>query len=631
MKAEHGDADDLLAAGIRPRERILIIGPVLPYRGGIAQHTTMLHRALREQSECLTISFSRQYPRWLFPGKSDKDENLTGHVEEGVEFIIDSVNPLTWYRALSLAKRFSPRLVVFPWWHVYWTPCFAWFGRKFRREGFEIVFLCHNSVEHEDARWKSLLSDLALSYANRFVVHTAVDKNNLLARFPDRPINVHPLPVFDHFPQPSVVLPRRAKLELLFFGFVRPYKGLDVLLAAMTRLKNEDVFLSIVGEFWNGEHETLKFIGDYEIADQIEVVARYVSDDEAAAYFERCDVVILPYHSATGSAVIPLAYHYGKPVIATRVGGMPDVVKDGKTGTLIEPGSSIELAGAIKDLLTKAILCDADEISKIKDRMTWSGLAEAVIGLTPKDANTYPQTYSEPQRTHAILDMRSREHKAKKIATLVGRNGKTSFCKVLEIGTGSGFIAAYFSQLNAVEVHAVDIADERQINEGFQFQRVEGTTLPFADETFDLVISNHVVEHVGNSLEQAHHLSEIFRCLQHGGLLYFAVPNRWRLFEPHYKLPMLSWFPDKFASVCVRLFNRGSHYDCKPLSQREAVDLLNRSGFDCVDVTLDAIPLTGVLEGGWLTRQITGLPKAFWRLFSPIMPTLIFVCRKPSL
>lgn len=630
MTMRQRNAVESLSAGRESSDRILLIGPVLPYRGGIAQHTTMLHRVLREQVDCLTISFSRQYPRWLFPGKSDKDENLVGHSEDGVEYLIDSINPLSWVRAVKRVREFAPRLVIFPWWHVYWAPCFAWLCSQLKKDGIEIVFLCHNAVEHEDVRWKRLVADFVLSSANRFVVHTEVDKKNLLKRFPDTPAKVHLLPVFDHFPPPTIVLPRRAKLELLFFGFVRPYKGLDVLLEAMVHLEKDDVQLSIVGEFWNGESEALKFIVDHEIAAKIEIVGRYVSNDEAAAYFTRCDVVVLPYHSATGSAVIPLAYHYGKPVIATRVGGVPDVVEDGITGTLVEPGSSSQLVRAIKDALSGAVSYDADEILKIKGRMTWDGLAEVVIGPAPKDKGSSDQLHSAPLRTHAILDICSRESKAKKIVALVERNGAPCFRRVLEVGTGSGYIASYFSRRSEIEVHAVDVTDERQITEGFQFQCVQGTILPFTDDSFDFVISNHVVEHVGTTEDQVHHLSEVFRCLEPGGTLYFAVPNRWRLIESHYKLPFLSWLPKKLASAYVRFFKLGSHYDCKPLSRREVIDLLSHSGFDCMDVTLDAIPLVGEIEGGWLTRLITGLPKPLWQLFSAIMPTLIFVCRKPS-
>lgn len=236
------------------------------------------------------------------------------------------------------------------------------------------------------------------------------------------------------------------------------------------------------------------------------------------------------------------------------------------------------------------------------------------------------------KRTHAILDEISREKKARKIECLTRTFSELRLKKMLEVGCGSGFIASFFSTLGYGQqgTYAIDVVDERQIFEGFQFQRVQSTALPFADEMFDFVISNHVIEHVGTSDDQRHHLREIFRSLEPGGTLYFAVPNRWRLIEPHYKLPFLSWLPENLASAYVRLFKLGSHYDCKPLSGREAFNLLCDSGFVCVEATLDAIPLVGQIEGGWLTRRVAGLPKSFWQLFSAIMPTLIFVCRKPS-
>lgn len=234
-------------------------------------------------------------------------------------------------------------------------------------------------------------------------------------------------------------------------------------------------------------------------------------------------------------------------------------------------------------------------------------------------------------QTHAILDSFSRKNKARKIECLLRKYAELHLNRMLEVGCGSGFIISYFSKLGYGQQgsYAVDIADERQVTKGFQFQKVQGTALPFADETFDFVTSNHVVEHVGEHIDQVHHLSEVFRCLEQGGTLYFAVPNRWGVIEPHYKLPLLSWLPDKVASAYVRLFNLGSHYDCKPLSRKQAIKLLRQSGFECVDATLDAIPLTGTIEGDWLTRRVTALPRWFWQLFSGIMPTLIFICQKP--
>jgi SAM-dependent methyltransferase len=233
-------------------------------------------------------------------------------------------------------------------------------------------------------------------------------------------------------------------------------------------------------------------------------------------------------------------------------------------------------------------------------------------------------------RTHAILDSYSREKKARKIERLTSKFSDLRLNKMLEVGCGSGYISSFFSALGYGQqgTYAIDVVDQRQITEGYQFQRVQGTRLPFADETFDFVISNHVVEHVGTADDQRHHLDEIFRSLEPGGTLYFAVPNRWRLIEPHYKLPFLSWLPVSLASAYIRLFKLGSHYDCKPLSRREALNLLCITGFECVEATLDAIPLVGEIEGGWPIRHIAGLPRSFWRLFNPIIPTLIFVCRK---
>lgn len=364
-----------------PRTRAAIIGPVIPYRGGIAQHTTMLHRALSRHANCLTVSFTRQYPKILFPGATDVDESLVGHKEPGVEFLIDSINPLTWQKAVQRLVGFQPEVIVFPWWHVYWAPCFGWMANRLKHllPSAELVFLCHNSLEHESAAWKRLLSNKVLSMATRFLVHTKEDRKNLRQWFPEKSVDVQFMPVFDNFPVPLGKLPRRKGLELLFFGFVRPYKGLFTLLEAMALLKGENVHLTIVGEFWNGADETQAFVHSHGLGGQVEVVARYVPDAEAAEYFARCDLVVLPYHSATGSAVIPSAYHFNKPVLATKVGGLPDVVVDGESGTLVEPCSSDALAQAIRSILAGELHFSLERIARFKAELSWDGFASAVL------------------------------------------------------------------------------------------------------------------------------------------------------------------------------------------------------------------------------------------------------------
>lgn len=233
-------------------------------------------------------------------------------------------------------------------------------------------------------------------------------------------------------------------------------------------------------------------------------------------------------------------------------------------------------------------------------------------------------------RTHAILDSLSREAKAKKIETLIQIFGTSDYRQMLEVGTGAGYIASYFGKKGKL-VTAVDVADERQIMEGYDFQLLESTVLPFENQFFDLAITNHVIEHVGQREAQMHHLQEIYRCLKPGGSLYFAVPNRWRLVEAHYGLPLLSWLPNKMANKYIRAAKRAEFYDCLPLSYGEVRQLLNQAGFEFFDVTLDAIAVMKDIEGRGVAGFFMGLPKWVWWFAKPIIPTIIFVGKRPAL
>src|SRR5690606_32926852 len=183
---------------------------------------------------------------------------------------------------------------------------------------------------------------------------------------------------------------------------------------------------------------------------------------------------------------------------------------------------------------------------------------------------------SQERRGHAVLDLPSRDFKAMKIARLLGLDRNGPHGRLLEIGCGSGGISHWFGTSGEMgwDVEAVDVEDVRLVRDGYAFRTVVGTDLPFEDASFDVVLSNHVIEHVGDALAQARHLQEIRRVLRPDGIGYLAVPNRWMLTEPHYRLKFLSWLPHSWRTPYLRLMRKGSFYDCEPLQMRQLEKML---------------------------------------------------------
>ncbi|GGY62902.1 hypothetical protein GCM10011613_03070 [Cellvibrio zantedeschiae] len=236
------------------------------------------------------------------------------------------------------------------------------------------------------------------------------------------------------------------------------------------------------------------------------------------------------------------------------------------------------------------------------------------------------------RRPHAVLNLETRYLKAKKIELLISSNRLKEPIRLLEVGTGSGGIAYYFSSLSDIEyeVTAVDVKDNRLTEEGFEFQLVEGVELPYDNESFDVVISNHVIEHVGDLTSQLEHLSELNRVLTKSGIGYLAVPNRWMLVEPHYKLIFLSWLPKFLRSPYLRLFGKGHYYDCEPLQKHEIESMFKKTNFEFKNVCVRALKLTFDIEmpNSLPARVIKYIPTFMIELFTPLIPTLIYTIRK---
>lgn len=232
---------------------------------------------------------------------------------------------------------------------------------------------------------------------------------------------------------------------------------------------------------------------------------------------------------------------------------------------------------------------------------------------------------------HASLDLRSREKKAEKIRALLAAERELRGCNLLEVGVGSGAIAARLADAvkPSGEVWGVDVRDSRIVTDGFHFGLVEDTSLPFADRFFDVVVSNHVVEHVGPRSAQLAHFRELARVLKDDGVAYLATPNRWALVEPHFHLPLLSWLPVRARSPYVRFAGRGQGYDCEPRSRAELLELCASAGFDVTDRTIEAARLTVEIEDSSPpARRLARAPDRVLRALLPLVPTHIAILRK---
>jgi SAM-dependent methyltransferase len=233
-----------------------------------------------------------------------------------------------------------------------------------------------------------------------------------------------------------------------------------------------------------------------------------------------------------------------------------------------------------------------------------------------------------PRQPHAVLDLESRRNKALKIERLLGLAGRSGALRLLEIGTGSGGIAHYFATHPTLqcEVDAVDVVDNRLLSDGYRFHLVEGTDLPFADGTFDVVLTNHVIEHVGDEQAQRRHLAEVRRVMRSAGVGYLAVPNRWMLVEPHYRLAFLSWLPHAWRSPYLRAMRKGAFYDCEPLQMKQLERLLDDAGFIYANACIEALRATFEIERprSAATKLLRAIPDAAIVPFRRIIPTLIY-------
>lgn len=374
--------------------KILFVAPAYPLRGGIAQFTALLFKKVKERGHSAKIfSFKRQYPKFLFPGKSQFDsEQETIPVES--EHLIDSVNPITWIKTAFKVRNYNPDVVIFMYWMSFFAPCFATisFLVKFL-SCTKTLYLCHNIIPHERRFGDQILTKIAFMFVDYFMVLSKSEEADLLSFKPDARYERVSFPMNTHFPKNWTVQKARSELGLslsakviLFFGLIRAYKGLTLLLEAIPFVQKQvDVLLIIAGEFYEDVTFYKNFVKEYGLENSVIFEDHYIPNNEVGKYFTVADVIVLPYVSATQSGILPIAYDFGKPVITTNVGGLPEYVKNEVTGLIVPPQNPKELAKAIVRFFKENLGAEyMKNIESEKTKYSWDGVVDGIEKLISK-------------------------------------------------------------------------------------------------------------------------------------------------------------------------------------------------------------------------------------------------------
>ena len=375
-------------SGPAAARRIALVGPLHPWRGGLAQYLGLLGEALEAHAEVRAVTFTRQYPDFLFPGTSQFDPAAPRPRFPTVA-MLDSIGPLSWLRTAAHLERFAPAAVVLKWWMPFFAPAFASSVGPLRRRGTRVILVCDNLVPHEPKFYDAACSRWMLRHSDGYLVMSDSVERDLDMLKPGAPRRRVPHPFYAQFDQGRFTRESaRAKLDLagdvaLFFGYVRHYKGLDTLLEAwpLVRERRPGATLVVAGEFYERpeRYEALaKAAGD----GAVRMLNRYIPDDEVEALFRAADVTVLPYRSGTQSGVTHVAYALGSPVIATTVGGITETVRDGETGLTCPPEDPRALADTVVRFFEQGLApAMAPHIAALQAEHSWAALAASTVDL----------------------------------------------------------------------------------------------------------------------------------------------------------------------------------------------------------------------------------------------------------
>lgn len=366
--------------------KIALLSTFYPYRGGIAQFGAMLYRALEDQHTVHAYTFTRQYPNFLFPGETQyvTDEDTQVDVIPA-ERTLDSINPLSYRKTAKKIKQIQPDLVISQYWMTFFGPAIGTVHKSIGKDTKRISII-HNMIPHETRFFDKPANNYFLKHNDGFVVMSDIVQRDLLSLKPDAKLLRIDHPVYNQFGairnkqevRKELAIPQDANV-VLFFGFIREYKGLDLLIEAMALLP-ENTHLLIAGEVYGSFDNYSELIGQSSAKERIHTFNHYIADDEVTNFFSAADVCVLPYKGATQSGITAIAHHFDLPIIATDVGGLKESIHHEKNGLIVAEPDQNQLAEAISRYFSENLKeVYSEAIRKEKAANTWENFAEQII------------------------------------------------------------------------------------------------------------------------------------------------------------------------------------------------------------------------------------------------------------
>ena len=339
------------------------------------------------------ITFSLQYPRLLFPGKTQYSD---ASAPEGIKITreLNTINPYNWIKTGLRIKKKRPDILLIRFWLPFMGPSLGTVARIARsNKHTRVICIFDNVIPHEKRPGDKILTKYLTKSIDGAILMSATVLDELKEFRNSMPVKLSPHPLFDNYGKTVGKKEALAGLQLnpdfsylLFFGFIRAYKGLDILIDAFSdiRLRSKNLKLIVAGEFYENDAPYRDLVKKHNLGNDVIFFDHFIKDEEVSLFFGAADLVVQPYRSATQSGVTQIAFHFEKPMLVTDVGGLSEIVTDGKCGYVVKPEPK-EIAEAIIDFFdnNRQVLY-TEGVRKEKEKFSWDKMTASIVEIYNK-------------------------------------------------------------------------------------------------------------------------------------------------------------------------------------------------------------------------------------------------------